>query len=334
MAKKTIGFITIMARQKIIIGIHGLGNKPPQILLEEWWRLAIHEGLTRIGCPKNNVNFELVYWANILHKKLLDPDETDTNSDYFLDEKYQPSSENSKSPDSLKTSFLQKIYNRFNNILFNKKLHSNFPSVTDWVIKHFFKELDIYLSENCVTEENYDCLAKEVIREKLHSTLLKHQDKDILLIAHSMGTIIAFDVLSKYQHELSIKTFITCGSPLGVPFIFNRVKDELLLTGSDAAYTPNSIEQAWFNLADLNDKLAVNYELNQYFLPNKKEVAPQGMVVINDYQNNGINNPHKSFGYLRSKEMSEIIDKFIEEGKPVLIKWFVKYMRKLKMKLN
>jgi len=29
----------------IIIGIHGLGNKPPKPLLEHWWKLAMIEGL-------------------------------------------------------------------------------------------------------------------------------------------------------------------------------------------------------------------------------------------------------------------------------------------------
>jgi len=30
---------------KIIIGIHGLGNKPPKTILEKWWRQAIEDGL-------------------------------------------------------------------------------------------------------------------------------------------------------------------------------------------------------------------------------------------------------------------------------------------------
>ena len=42
---------------KIIIGIHGLGNKSRKALLEEWWKASIEEGLINIG--KTNINYEL-----------------------------------------------------------------------------------------------------------------------------------------------------------------------------------------------------------------------------------------------------------------------------------
>ena len=33
--------------QPVIIGIHGLGNKPSPPLLAKWWKEAIREGLSR-----------------------------------------------------------------------------------------------------------------------------------------------------------------------------------------------------------------------------------------------------------------------------------------------
>ena len=35
--------------KKIIIGVHGLGNKPPADVLEKWWAASIQEGLAAIG---------------------------------------------------------------------------------------------------------------------------------------------------------------------------------------------------------------------------------------------------------------------------------------------
>ncbi len=62
---------------KIIIGIHGLGNKPPKELLARWWKEAILEGLRKNNYSAKDFNFELVYWADILHKNPLDPNETE-----------------------------------------------------------------------------------------------------------------------------------------------------------------------------------------------------------------------------------------------------------------
>jgi len=58
---------------RFILGIHGLRNKPPQALLNEWWQLALREGLERIGHPRINIPFELVYWADLLYPEPLDP---------------------------------------------------------------------------------------------------------------------------------------------------------------------------------------------------------------------------------------------------------------------
>ena len=40
------------ARKKVIIGIHGLANKPEKKYLEPWWKSAILEGLEKIAARK------------------------------------------------------------------------------------------------------------------------------------------------------------------------------------------------------------------------------------------------------------------------------------------
>ena len=52
---------------KVIIGIHGLGNKPPKSVLEEWWKLSIEEGFKKMGKPISPFKFELVYWADVMY---------------------------------------------------------------------------------------------------------------------------------------------------------------------------------------------------------------------------------------------------------------------------
>ena len=44
-------------------------------------------------------------------------------------------------------------------------------------------------------------------------------------------------------------------------------------------------------------------------------IIPVDFLVVNNYVMNGIPNPHKSFGYLRTLEFSKILNDFILSGK-------------------
>ena len=85
---KTGSMLTGMSR--IIIGIHGLGNKPSAPLLESWWRKAIHEGLHRIGKPHPFLKFELVYWAHHIYPKPLDNNVSDPEDPLYIPDPYLP----------------------------------------------------------------------------------------------------------------------------------------------------------------------------------------------------------------------------------------------------
>ena len=75
----------------VIIGIHGLGNKPPGEVLEKWWKESIMEGLKKTGYRGPEPKFKLIYWADIPYLKPLDGTITDKDDPLYLEEKYTPS---------------------------------------------------------------------------------------------------------------------------------------------------------------------------------------------------------------------------------------------------
>ena len=321
---------------KIIIGIHGLGNKPPKYLIEEWWRLSINEGLKKIKSHCAEFDFELVYWADSLHPDPLNPYEDDEDNELFLSEKYEPTAKVKRvKSNGFRENFINFFKKQRDKILFNETLHVKFPSLTDLIIKHFFKDLDIYLTQQCVEENKSDCLAKDIIRDNLADILQKHKEKEILLIAHSMGTIVAYEVLINVEDEVNIDSLITIGSPLGVPFIFEKLKnDKSIVLGEESRLrTPDNILTEWKSFADLDDKIARSADMSKLFKMNSHNIAPVLEVVENDYESEGIENQHKSFGYLRTPEVAQIIDDFLCRGKNKLMVWFIKKFNKLKDKL-
>lgn len=50
----------------VIIGIHGLANKPPSVDKPGYWKKALIEGLKRnCGKTTNDLSFDFVYWADL-----------------------------------------------------------------------------------------------------------------------------------------------------------------------------------------------------------------------------------------------------------------------------
>ena len=74
---------------KIIIGIHGLANKPPKTKLKKYWRLSIQEGLDNVRCQEK-FSFEMVFWADLMYKNLLHEDATYCSDSLFNKQPYHP----------------------------------------------------------------------------------------------------------------------------------------------------------------------------------------------------------------------------------------------------
>ena len=134
-----------------------------------------------------------------------------------------------------------------------------------------------------------------------------------MLISHSMGSIVAFDVLKFHASNININTFVTLGSPLGLPVVVAKIAAEQkqLYTGIMQMSTPSGVLMNWYNFADILDKVAFNFKLADDFSENLHGIKPVDFLVINNYVKDGIRNPHKSFGYLRTPEFSKVLHEFI-----------------------
>ena len=125
---------------KIIIGIHGLGNKPPKKILKQWWKQAIQEGLRSIGHPRLFFKFEMVYWAHILHPEPLNPKEKDKESPLFVEEPYIPADKSTpKEPEKWREKVLNFLERQMEKVLLNEDMSINFSSITDFIFLLIFR---------------------------------------------------------------------------------------------------------------------------------------------------------------------------------------------------
>lgn len=302
--------------RKIIILIHGLENKPSKELLKNWCVRSMHEGLERIGKPGKSFSCELVYWADLFYERPQDPLIVDESDPCFLDDPYVPgegavTSEKKKAIRKKVLDFLEK---QLDDIFFDEKKGIRAEKISEYLVQKLFRDLDVYYHKNCVVPTYATKKAKDELRKRLADVLKKYRRKKIMLIAHSMGTIISYDVLSHTAKEVYIDTFITLGSPLGLPLIMKKIFDEWGLEFKREIKTPvpKNITRRWFNFSDLSDPVAMNYDLADDYGVNSFGVGPVDVTIENDYVYRKKRNHHKLYGYLRAPEVSKAIAEFLE----------------------
>jgi hypothetical protein len=107
------------------------------------------------------------------------------------------------------------------------------------------------------------------------------------------------------------------GSPLGLPVIRAKIAAESNLNHITPfqLQTPPNVYNQWINYSDVEDKIALVYNLTSKFGENQHGIHVKNIVVDNNYRVNNHVNPHKSFGYLRTPEMARTILNFLQSEK-------------------
>lgn len=159
---------------------------------------------------------------------------------------------------------------------------------------------------------NTDDVARKV-RELLKQTLrpMLEQQDDVLLIGHSLGSVIAYDTLWELSHQERLKgkvDFLTLGSPMGMHYIQRRL---LGMNGSGEKSYPGLIRR-WINLAAEGDVTALNQNLNESFhtmleLGLVESIEDHCHGIYNFFRSDAGLNSHRSYGYLVNPAVGSII---------------------------
>lgn len=284
-----------------IIGIHGLNNKPSKSNLIDLWVAAIMDGLRRNEgrTSAETPCFELVYWADVLH-----------GPNSLADWRYPVWDKGGPYPsyeDGIWDALRAQAWDALDTPLDLVKRWIGADPASDIALQHVLTDLGRYYHEAGI---------RDALRGRLWSAIEEahREDKRIMVIGHSMGSIVAYDTLraiGKVRRDVLVDHFITIGSPLGLPPVKFRIAEE-----EDLVRTP-SIVRKWTNQAERRDAVAFDTHLAGDFQANDNGVRVQDDLVCNDTvpardpKEPGEIDHHNICGYLRTPEMSRIIRRFI-----------------------
>ncbi len=162
-----------------------------------------------------------------------------------------------------------------------------------------------------------------MVRERLQSILVPALESgdEICLIGHSMGSIVAYDVLwklsrmSEYKRvrDKKISLFITLGSPLGEESVSKQLYDSH--EPDDGRYPSNIIE--WQNFTATDDFVARDEDLADDFYEMQKKGLTKRIKdreIYTFWVGSHGTNPHKLYGYLDNHKVASTVAKWIRSA--------------------
>jgi endonuclease G, mitochondrial len=119
--------------------------------------------------------------------------------------------------------------------------------VPEVVIHHLLSDVAAYLA----SEEIRGLVLGEV------ETAVASEEP-IVLVGHSLGSVVAFDLLYRLPDERQVPLFVTCGSPLGLPVVQRNLLD------NQQPRFPDRVG-GWLNAYDSKDVVALAHPLAKAF---------------------------------------------------------------------
>ncbi len=145
---------------------------------------------------------------------------------------------------------------------------------------------------------------EDVLRERLIPC-----EGPVIVIAHSQGSMIAYDLLRQLdKNDVDVSLLLTIGSPLGLTEIKDLFKSELIKNKKLKLLPKPKCVTRWVNVADKADVVATDETLSSEFEPgNFIEDIPAKSKDRKRLNKDSPKHPHSATGYLRSDVVQELI---------------------------
>ena len=287
-----------------IIFVPGKNPKPPADQHHSvLWRTMV-EGVRRaepqlaINFEKHVEDFKLIDWNYSYYHTTKDINRDLPWIDALINQ-HGPTEQDIRDAKTWHLKLNRLLYNIIDHLPFLLRLISGpVRSTTEETLSYF------------QNKNNIACDIRELLKQELRP-LLGNSDK-VLLIGHSMGSVIAYDSLWELSHleQLpgKIDLFLTLGSPLGMNYVQRRLMGHNF-TGKKKY--PTNIKQ-WVNISSIGDVTALDRNFEDDFDEMIKENIIESIEdhcdgIYNFFRNEEGLNCHRSYGYLVNPAVGKVI---------------------------
>lgn len=280
----------------------GLMPKPPASVHCDALAASLSAGLDLVGAdPGLADNFELYSWTGAFYGE---------DRDYELDRRSVDAllANPVAGEDDIREASRPGL--RLQRALF--RIGNRLP----FLIPHFATDRQrLHISDLNRYARNTDGSAS-TIRAGLKALLQEAASDPLLLIGHSMGSVICWDTLWEAFHDddapIDVSLFLTMGSPLGQRYVQQRL---LSYRARHVRTFPDGIGR-WLNLAALGDMTSLDQRLANDFACRFPDatLGIEDHEVVNAFRLDGLINPHSEYGYLANPVAARAIADWWQEA--------------------
>ena len=291
----------------VIVFVPGKNPKPAADVHRSWLLRALLRGVELYDpqalaeLKPHTDRFRLAAWNSIFYRRE-DPIDREIPWIEELLHKTQASEADRRATNTWRIRVTRALY------AFADRFPQFIALLPDRVVKETVKETRRYFYNH----QGIGRAVREVLKNHLRTAF--DRDEPVLLIAHSMGSVIAYDALWELWFEdkrpQQIDLFVTIGSPLGMDFVQRRLlghgrrHDRML---------PGNIKR-WANVAAHGDLTALDPVLCDDFRPllssGFTEYIKDYTDVYTYYRNAAGLNFHRSYGYLAHPLLGELVTRW------------------------
>ena len=294
-----------------VIYVHGIGNKPLASVLKCQWDTAL------FGAPLGD-RTRMAYWVNREYYPQplnetcsatdvvsIDDDEASTRAIMAIaggrkgDEELALANEiDALTPDPQRRVWLARIAAKMvaqtvatapASVVAQAEIGASGVRAKIIPLPEFLRRLIAQKLTRAFLRDVNDFLFNKERRDAMEQTLIERISAGggpFVVIAHSQGSMIAYDVLRQLDRaECQVPLFITIGSPLGM----QEVQDALRQWAGDRLPFPPCVDD-WVNVADPLDPVAIDKDISNDF-----EGSIRNFVGLNP---DSPRHPHSGTGYL------------------------------------
>lgn len=244
-------------------------------------------------------SFTLVAWNRYFYNAVIGIEQITPWVDLLLDQQTFPESDIA-AVRSMKYRLARLLYQ------LGDHLHWLIPLIPDKRIKASIQDTGRYFSNH----NDIACKIRDLQKQPLREAA-ENNDR-VLLIGHSMGSIIAYDSLWELQHLENcadcVDTLLTIGSPLGMHYVQKHLSG---LNNKQAPSYPGNLRQ-WINVSARGDLVALDRSMADDFRAmvdsqQLESITDRRGDIFNHYRDSKGLNVHKSYGYLMNPVVSQTI---------------------------
>ncbi|MFD3704431.1 trypsin-like serine peptidase [Nocardia sp. NPDC058658] len=245
--------------RRSVLFLHGRGQQGRDpVELRRNWTAGLNKGLTLAGLsPIDPADVFFPFYGDQLIESMDTREAVDTGPELY-ETLVAEAAHWAGMPDTDELPAERELFGGFGAVVLGR-LHDQLSWIAarsgldSALIGAIFKDVAAYLDNERVRKSVLDTVLTDIPTEG-----------ELILVSHSLGTVVALDLLTQLPRELNVRLLVTAGSPLGLDGVYRK-----LLSGGPSR--PERVGE-WLNTWYAGDPIAIGCPLRQTWGPDLREL--------------------------------------------------------------